>query len=84
MDTETNAHSVDTIAHAVLNSMSAISGRAQLIRRHLRKNDFVDRHRLTAELTAIEEEIVHASSLIEACRGAAQAHLVERNGHFRS
>ncbi len=62
---------LDAIAHDVINTVTAISGRAQLTRRRVEKIAHLDREHIASDLRAIEEHAVRACLLVEACRGLA-------------
>ena len=71
MDSQTDTHDIDRIAHDVLNTVAAISGRAQLTRRRIEKLDILSRDHIAADLRLIEEQADRAGALVEACRTAA-------------
>ncbi len=62
---------LDAIAHDVINTVTAISGRAQLTRRRVEKIAHLDREHIASDLRAIEEHAARACLLVEACRGLA-------------
>ncbi len=71
MDAQTDTHDIDRIAHDVINTVAAISGRAQLTRRRIEKLDILSRDHIAADLRLIEEQAARAGALVEACRAAA-------------
>ncbi len=71
---------LDAIAHDVINTVTAISGRAQLTRRRVEKIAHLDREHIASDLRAIEEHAVRACFLVEACRGLATGTLDESDG----
>jgi len=68
MESNTDNHGMDRLAHAALNAASAIRGRAQLTRRRVEKHGALDLDRLAADLRTIEEQAVQVSDLVKACR----------------
>ena len=81
MDHSSDGHDIDRIAHEVLNTVAAISGRAQLTRRRVEKLGFLSRDHIVADLRLIEEQAARAGALIEACRVAAENSASGANAH---
>ena len=71
MEAETDSYAMDRIAHEVLNTVAAISGRAQLTRRRIEKIEHLNRDHIAADLRSIEEQAARAGALVEAYRSIA-------------
>ena len=70
-DVHGHGHDLDQITHEVINTVTAISGRAQLTRRRIEKTAHLSREHIASDLRTIEEQAARIGALVEACRSLA-------------